>query len=70
MDRRELQVAVDVGARRHRVAVGDATGRLIEEFDLSRNTRETRGNTRGNTRVRSCLWPAVGRVYEMRSSSP
>jgi transposase len=34
MDRSELQVAVDVGARRHRVAVGDATGRLIEEFDL------------------------------------
>lgn len=34
MDRGELQVAVDVGARRHRVAVGDAAGRLIDEFDL------------------------------------
>ena len=30
----ELQVAVDVGARLHRVAVGDASGRLLEEFDL------------------------------------
>lgn len=31
----ELQVAVDVGARMHRVAVGDAAGRLLEEFDLA-----------------------------------
>jgi len=31
----ELQVAVDVGARTHRVAVGDASGRLLEEFDLA-----------------------------------
>lgn len=31
----ELQVAVDVGARMHRVAVGDASGRLLEEFDLA-----------------------------------
>jgi len=31
----ELQVAVDVGARLHRVAVGDGAGRLLEEFDLS-----------------------------------
>jgi transposase len=31
----ELQVAVDVGARRHRVAVGDGAGRLLEEFDLA-----------------------------------
>ncbi len=34
MKANELQVAVDVGARTHRVAVGDASGRLIEEFDL------------------------------------
>lgn len=31
----ELQVAVDVGARMHRVAVGDGAGGLLEEFDLS-----------------------------------
>jgi transposase len=30
----QLQVAVDVGARRHRVAVGDVAGRLLEEFDV------------------------------------
>jgi len=30
----ELQVAVDVGARTHRVAVGNGSGRLIDEFDL------------------------------------
>jgi transposase len=31
----ELQVAVDVGARMHRVAVGDGAGRLLEEFDVA-----------------------------------
>jgi transposase len=30
----QLQVAVDVGARRHRVAIGDVAGRLLEEFDV------------------------------------
>lgn len=34
MKQHELQVAVDVGARAHRVAVGDDSGRLLEEFDL------------------------------------
>ena len=34
MKQHELQVAVDVGARRHRVAVGDGSGRVLEEFDL------------------------------------
>lgn len=34
MKQHELQVAVDVGARTHRVAVGDGSGRLLEEFDL------------------------------------
>ena len=29
-----LQVGIDVGCRRHRVAVGMADGRLIEQFDL------------------------------------
>lgn len=31
----ELQVAVDVGAHMHRVAVGDGAGQLLEEFDLA-----------------------------------
>ena len=30
----QLQVAVDVGSQRHRVAVGDIEGRLLEEFDV------------------------------------
>jgi transposase len=30
----QLQVAVDVGCRRHRVAVGDVAGELLEEFDV------------------------------------
>jgi transposase len=30
----QLQVAVDVGSQRHRVAVGDIQGRLLEEFDV------------------------------------
>ncbi len=34
MKQHELQVAVDVGARRHRVAVGDDSGQLLEEFGL------------------------------------
>jgi len=34
MKANELQVAVDVGARTHRVAVGDGAGGLLEEFDL------------------------------------
>jgi transposase len=30
----QLQVAVDIGSRRHRVAVGDVDGELFEEFDV------------------------------------
>jgi hypothetical protein len=30
----QLQVAVHVGAPRHRVAVGDVAGRLLEEFGV------------------------------------
>ena len=30
----QLQVAVDIGSRRHRVAVGDVGGELFEEFDV------------------------------------
>jgi transposase len=30
----ELQVAVDVGSQRHRVAMGDAEGRVLDEFDV------------------------------------
>ncbi len=35
MKANELQVAVDVGARMHRVAVGNAYGQLVAEFDLA-----------------------------------
>jgi transposase len=34
MGESELQVAIDVGARRHRVAVGGYDGTLLEEFDV------------------------------------
>ena len=30
----QLQVAVDIGSQRHRVAVGDVGGELFEEFDV------------------------------------
>jgi len=30
----QLQVAVDVGCRRHRVAVGNVAGAVLEEFDV------------------------------------
>jgi len=43
MKSNELQVAVDVGARAHRVAVGDASGRLFEEFDLEHTAAGLRG---------------------------
>jgi transposase len=33
----ELQVAVDVGCMRHRVAIGLADGKLLEEFDITHN---------------------------------
>jgi transposase len=33
----QLQVAVDVGCRRHRVAVGDVAGAVLEEFDVEHN---------------------------------
>lgn len=35
MKANELQVAVDVGARMHRVAVGTGSGQLVAEFDLA-----------------------------------
>lgn len=35
MKANELQVAVDVGARMHRVAVGNGSGQLVAEFDLA-----------------------------------
>jgi transposase len=34
MGETELQVAIDVGARRHRVAVGERDGTVLEEFDV------------------------------------
>jgi len=30
----EVRVGIDVGCRQHRVAIGDAAGRVLEEFDL------------------------------------
>lgn len=33
----QLQVAVDVGCRRHRVAVGNVAGAVLEEFDVEHN---------------------------------
>lgn len=38
MEQAEVRVAVDVGCRQHRVAIGDTTGQVCEEFDL-RHTR-------------------------------
>jgi transposase len=35
----ELQVAIDVGSRVHRVAVGDADGHLLDQFDVYHTAR-------------------------------
>lgn len=35
----ELQVAIDIGSRVHRVAVGDAHGHLLDQFDLHHTGR-------------------------------
>ncbi len=35
----ELQVAIDVGSRVHRVAVGDADGRILDQFDVHHTAR-------------------------------
>lgn len=35
----ELQVAIDVGSRVHRVAVGDADGRILDQFDVHHTPR-------------------------------
>lgn len=35
----ELQVAIDVGSRVHRVAVGDADGHLLDQFDVHHTAR-------------------------------
>jgi hypothetical protein len=34
MEQAEVRVAIDVGCRQHRVAIGDAAGQVCEEFDL------------------------------------
>jgi hypothetical protein len=36
MEVEELHVAVDVGCRRHRVAIASARGRMLAEFDVER----------------------------------
>ncbi len=35
----ELQVAIDVGSRVHRVAVGDADGHVLDQFDVHHTAR-------------------------------
>ena len=35
----ELQVAIDVGSRVHRVAVGDADGHILDQFDVHHTAR-------------------------------
>ena len=35
----QIQVAVDIGSRCHRVAVGHSDGRLLEEFDISHDKK-------------------------------
>ncbi len=35
----ELQVAIDVGCRSHRVAVGDANGHILDQFDVDHTAR-------------------------------
>ncbi len=76
MGRSELQVAVDVGARRHRVAVGDASGRLIEEFDLEHTASVVRRKRRpplwkslttgSRTEFRTLLAPAKTDAIDAR----
>lgn len=35
----QLQVAIDVGSRVHRVAVGDVNGRILDQFDINHTAR-------------------------------
>jgi hypothetical protein len=35
----ELQVAIDIGSRVHRVAVGDADGHILDQFDVRHTAR-------------------------------
>lgn len=35
----QIHVAVDIGSRRHRVAIGHSDGRLLQEFDLPHDAR-------------------------------
>jgi len=56
----ELQVAVDVGSRCHRVAIGDAQGRLLEEFDVEHTAAGLSGFFTRVERVRArCGWPVA-----------
>lgn len=43
MDEAQLLVAIDVGAHRHRVAIGERSGRLLEEFDVEHTARGLSG---------------------------
>lgn len=54
----ELQVAIDVGSQRHRVAIGDAQGRVLEEFDVEHTGAGLSGFFTRVERVRArCGWP-------------
>ena len=56
----ELQVAVDVGSQCHRVAIGDAEGRLLEEFDVEHTAAGLSGFFTRVERVRArCGWPVA-----------
>ena len=56
----ELQVAVDVGSQRHRVALGDAEGRLLEEFDVEHTAAGLSGFFARVARVQAELgWPVA-----------
>jgi hypothetical protein len=56
----QLQVAVDVGSQRHRVAVGDVADELLEEFDVEHTTAGLAGFfTRIEHWEARCGWPVA-----------
>lgn len=48
MSRAELRVAIDIGSARHHVGIGDSTGRVLEEFEI---THDREGFARFFSRV-------------------
>ncbi len=56
----ELQVAVDVGSQRHRVAIGDVQGRVLEEFDVEHTAAGLGGFFARVEGVQArCGWPVA-----------